>query len=248
MKAAILSIALLSVTATSFAQKSWVSLGISELSVSKGEQSTHYPGGISNGNSKTVNMIPVIGYNRFIGKNWGAGLEAGYRTNRLTNNSTGRDSVMAMNASGSTEIKSRSFYICPSLFENYEWKKFRGIASLSIPIEFLTDQQYSSKSVNDFESTSAADDERTSIMERPDKLIYGVFANLGVQRKIAGGLYFGPQLGFGFHCESSNGDIIQTNTYKTQGMPEQTDKSTTSIKDFSTGFSFRPGIAVAYYF
>lgn len=245
MKKAVLLATLALASLQGAAQKQWVSIGINGFGGNKHESESQTNGAYRS-KSTTTFVSPAISYNRFIGKDWGLGLELGYR--RIESRSDDNSEVSTGDAHLNSYYRKMSMYrVSPSLFQNYTWKKYRGIASFSIPLELQADvihENYSKSSSTTPAAITENKEERTS----PNEWSIGALVSVAVQRKIVGGLYFGPQIGFGYNRTTTKG--TETTTYTTKAPNGTVQKTVTSrdVNAAQTAFTFVPSLHLCYYF
>jgi hypothetical protein len=244
MKSVILLSAFAAISVQGFAQKQWVSVGLNGFGGSKSETESQTGG---KAKSTSLNVFPTVGYNRFIGKDWGLGLKLGYKS--FTNKSDDFYQTLTGEGYRSNYNQSEKTYVAiPSLFQNYAWKKFRGIASLSIPIELRTDITFESTNTSTTTTPIPASSEIREIRTMPDQFSIGVFANLAVQRQIVGGLYAGPEISFGIGRQSSKGTSTSTVTTGAINGPKQQTIQSSEGKYVQSYFTFSPALQLCYYF
>jgi hypothetical protein len=192
-------------------------------------------------------LLPSVGYYRLIGKDWGIGAEIGYRPYSYTASSTFLRSSTQY-ADDNVKTTYHSFFISPAVFEQYAWRKYRFVATMSLPIEFTTNFRTTETISYKDKVTNEEVFHGYGTQAYADRLKAGVFASLSVQRKIAGALYFGAQLGFGINGETVFGDDHYEITQTESGVTTQTHHASQNPGYGVFGFTTRETISLNYYF
>jgi opacity protein-like surface antigen len=245
--------ALLLCSTSASAQSNRLSLGLNVFGQSNYEthSSTTSQFGSAKSDLKTTTflLVPSIGYYRMIGKTVGVGLELGYGQNRSTSSRVETYSNEQVSTQRS-EADYKLYYICPSLFEMFSSQngKYRFITSAAIPVSY-SPKTSSMQEQLQYNPVTAIITTQSRIISAPDtRLEIGIFVNGSVQRRIAGNLFFGPQLGVGVNNSriKTDGNVV----YLQRPGSSTERRSETPVNNLSSSFNFqiRPTLSLNYFF
>lgn len=235
----LIALALLSTGFAAEAQSNRVSIGINALSLR--DMSNYQNDGRSKFLEKSISILPSIGYYHTFRNGLGLGLELGYSSQQETNRTI--VSSPQLNSEERIELSYREYYVCPTILETIDLAKsrYKFIASLSVPISYIPTISSGTYFTNYGPGTP-----RNMTIIQPDgsMMKLGLFLNAGLQRKIAGGLYAGVQLGAGgiWSRSETKGRQVITNPF-VPGAEEDVDHSVTDLR-----FELRPMLSLNYYF
>lgn len=188
-------------------------------------------------------IMPVLGAGYFLDKRTGVGVEVGYARAAFNG---------GLNADRGTETEHqlreelhKSFYISPTLFQAYDFNRFRLTTMLKIPVQrtvqSITDVSYSiRKSTNEIVGKSE------QVQSLPIRWKYGIQTVLNFQCRIVKRLYAGPQLSFGWAYDLMKGDLVITRTGTSQGQTTR-EEAKQNIRVENSAFSVQPSFIISYY-
>jgi hypothetical protein len=240
MKIALFFIAALALCSVASAQNNWVSVTINTLSRATSSTSNND----YDETTKSLHLLPSIGYYRLLNEQMGIGCDFGYA--HYTEHSTHVGYFAG--APGDELIENidqtyNEYFICPSVFEIFPSDNYLFTASLGFPVSYIPVQNYTYRR-EQTGPNSVEDGSLPGMMQ----LTLGAFLNGGVQRRLFGGLYFGPQLGVGVYHRIAKGDEDQTAVVSNNNVVTQTRERMQSQHQTSTWIDVRPVISVTYRF
>lgn len=225
----------------SYGQSSFVNGTLCYYDSFKGSsQST--TGNIENNGS---DILPSIGYYVYVKKDLAAGIEIGY------SNQKGSYSVYSQFADiGQTDISSvrnNVYYAAPACFETFRVRNYLITSGISIPVTYTVFKEsiriHEMKYISSNEVYAYQEDR----FEKPNELSVGLYANIGLKRRVFRNLHCGPELGFGFNYVTNKGDFTQNTAAINNGVSQNRSSSYYS-KGSRVDFGIRPTFSVSYFF
>lgn len=193
-----------------------------------------------------IRFIPSIGYHKSIkGKFW-IGCEFGFYPERSKNQA---DASVSNTQAGTSRLENKSnlFYLCPSISGRYDWKVYKIITELVLPLQYTTNNTTSYSQEQHYKATNEMYYQQTRSTKNPNEFNIGLFSSVGIQYRLTKGLYIGPQLGIGFTGTIVTGTISEDRWTNDNGSIEKETVNTVD-KESDVRFDIQPSFSINYFF
>ncbi len=199
--------------------------------------------------SKSLQLLPSIGYARLLKKKVWFGVELGYRNSKYKDINEYNYANQQYKQTVVNSLPLREYFICPSVSKVWYWEHLKMQSSIILPVEYvtkreqLTIQSFISKTTNDVVA------EFESLTVWPKYFVFGIYLNCGLYFKILKRTYVGVQLGIGIINETRFGSIYKYITEKEYGVVTSSSANRITYKaNFVGGIDIRPTISLNYEF
>jgi len=199
--------------------------------------------------SKSLQLLPSIGYARLLKKQIWIGLDLGYRNSKFKDINEYNFANQQYKQTIVNSLPLKEYFVCPSFSKIWYWEHLKLQTSLILPVEYvskreqLTIQSFISKTTNDVVA------EFESLTVWPKYFVFGIYLNSGLYFKILKRTYVGVQLGIGVMNETRFGSIYKYSTEREYGVVTSSSANQITYKtNFVGGIEIRPTISLNYEF